>query len=118
MALLPTVGTSRLVETEALRAFLDRIQGAEDVGQEIEAVRQEKKTSGRRRLRTLVQTDDPAVSLGSPPVGVTLGRGRLEVDFHSLEELAEAMYWLARALDGDVEGFAREYKPIPQAAGD
>ncbi len=71
----------------------------------------EKKGSGRRRLRTLVQTDSPAVSLGSPPVGLTLGRGRLEVDFANMEELAAAMYWLARALDGDLEGFAKEYEP-------
>ncbi len=42
LGLLPTVqvGTSRLVEAEALRGFLDRIQTAPDVGQEIEAVRQ------------------------------------------------------------------------------
>ncbi len=53
----------------------------------------------------------PAVSLGSPPVGLTLGRGRLEVDFANMEELAAAMYWLARALDGDLEGFAKEYEP-------
>ena len=113
LGLLPTVqvGTSRLVEAEALRSFLDRIQAAGDVGQEIEALRQERKSAGRRRLRTLVQTDDPAVSLSSPPVGVTLGRGRLEVEFQSLEELAGAMYWLARALDGDLEAFAREYEP-------
>ncbi len=113
LGLLPTVtvGTSRLVEAEALGRFLDRIQTAPDVGQEIEAVRQEKKGSGRRRLRTLVQTDDAPVSLASPPVAVTLRRGRLEVDFANMEELAAAMYWLARALDGDLEGFAREYEP-------
>lgn len=115
LGLLPTVqvGTSRLVEAEALGGFLDRIQTAPDVGQEIEAVRREKKGSGRRRLRTLVQTDSPAVSLGSPPVGLTLGRGRLEVNFQSLEELAGAMYWLARVLDGDLEGFADKYEPEP-----
>ncbi len=115
LGLLPTVtvGTSRLVEAEALGRFLDRIQVAPDVGQEIEAIRSEKKGSGRRRLRTLVQTDDPAVSLGSPPVGLTLGRGRLEVDFRSLEELAGAMYWLARVLDEELERFAEEYEPEP-----
>ncbi len=116
LGLLPTVavGTSRLVEAEALRGFLDRIQTAGDVRQEIEAVRQEKKSAGRRRLRTLIQTDDPAVSLSSPPLGVTLGRGRLEVDFQNLEQLAAAMYWLARVLDGELEGFAREYEPSIQ----
>ena len=113
LALLPSVavGTSRLVETEAMRSFLDRIQTTENVGKEIEAVRQEKKIGRHRRLRSLVQTDDEAVSLNSPPTTVTLRRGRLEVDFQTLEELAAAMYWLARALDGDVEGFAKEYEP-------
>ena len=110
---MPTVqvGTSRLVEAEALREFLDRIQAASDVSQEIEAVRREKKGSGRRRLRTLVQTDDAPVSLASPPVAVTLRRGRLEIDFTTMEELAAAMYWLARAFDGDLEAFAKEYEP-------
>ena len=113
LTVLPTVtvGTSRLVEAEALRGFLDRIQTAGDVGQEIEAVRREKKGSGQRRLRTLVQTDDAPVSLASPPVSVTLRRGRLNIDFATMEELAAAMYWLARALDGDLEAFATEYEP-------
>lgn len=117
LALLPTVtiGTSRLVGAEDLHNFLDRIQVAPDINAELEAVRGERKGSGRRRLRTLVQTDDPAVSLSSPPVAVTLRRGKLEVEFASLEELAAAMYWLARALDGDVEAFAREYEPTAVA---
>ena len=115
LGLLPTVavGTSRLVEAESLREFLDRIQAASDISREIEAVRREKKGSGRRRLRTLVQTDDPAVSLNSPPVGVILGRGWLEVDFVNLKELAGVMYWLARVLDGELDRFAEEYEPEP-----
>ena len=119
LALLPTVtvGTSRLVEAEDLRGFLDRMQVAPDVNAEIEAVRQEKKGSGRRRLRTLVQTDDPAVSLSSPPGAVTLRRGKLEVDFGNLEELAAAMYWLARALDGELEAFATQYEPEQMPSG-
>ena len=118
LGLLPAaaVGTSRLVEAESLREFLDRIQAASDVSREIEAVRREKKSSGRRRLRTLVQTDDAPVSFASPPVSVTLRRGRLEIDFATTEELAAAMYWLARALDGDLEAFATDYEPAPQVA--
>lgn len=73
VGLLPTVtiGTSRLVKAEDLRGFFDRMQVAPDVNAEIETVRQKKKESGRRRLRTLVRTDDPAVSLSSPPLAVT-----------------------------------------------
>lgn len=114
LALLPTVpvGTSRLVEAEALRGFLERIQTADDVGKEIEAVRHERKATGRRRLRTLVQTDDAPVSLGLHPSALSLNRGRLVVEVQTLEELAGAMYWLARALDSDLEGFALEYESV------
>lgn len=105
-----TVGTSRLVEAEDLRSFLDRVQAAPEVHAEIEAVRQERKGSGRRRLRTLVQTDDPAVSLSSPPVAISLRRGKLEVAFATLEELAAAMYWLP-GYWMESWAFALEYEP-------
>ncbi len=117
LGLLPTVtvGTSRLVEAEALRGFLDRIQTAADVSQEIEAVRQEKKGSGRRRLRTLVQTDDAAVSRSPPlPWASPWAAAAWRSTSQNLEELAAAMYWLARVLDGELEGFAREYEPSIQ----
>ena len=113
---LPTVavGTSRLVEREALASFLAKVQAAEDVGAVLEEARLGKDAASRKRLRSLIQQDDESVSLTSLPRSLTLTRGRLEVNFRSLEELAEAMYFLARALDGDLEGFAAQYEPKPE----
>ena len=116
LELLPTtaVGTSLLVEREALAGFLDRVQEAEDVPAVLEAVRQEKAQVSRRRLRALVQTDHNPISLASLPEALTLHRGRLEVRFQTLEELAETLYFLARALQDETEAFAEAYEPVPE----
>lgn len=113
---LPTVavGTSRLVEREALARFLERVQEADDIAAVLEEVRQEKTAASRRRLRTLVQRDDSPVSLASLPESLVLSRGRLEVRFRSLEELAQALYFVARLIEADGEGFAEQYEPVPQ----
>lgn len=113
---LPTVavGTSRLIERETLAGFLERVQEAEDVSAVLEQVRVEKDVASRKRLRSLIQQDHEPVSPTSLPQSLTLTRGRLEVNFRSLEELAEAMYFLARAMDGDLDAFAEQYEPLPE----
>jgi hypothetical protein len=115
LGMLPTVqvGTSRLVEREALHAFLDRIHEAEDTSSVISAARVEKQEVSRRKLRSLVQYDHTPVSFSSLPANVTLERGRCEVRFTTVEELAEAMYFIARVLDGEGEEFAKEYESEP-----
>ena len=92
--------------------FLDRVQEAEDVPAVFEQVRQEKAAASRKRLRTLIQRDDLPVSLTSLPDGLTLSRGRLEVRFESLEELAQTLFWVARVLGEDTEGFAEQDEPV------
>lgn len=105
------VGTSRLVEREALAAFLDKVHEADDVAAVLGRVREEKTATSRKRLRTLVQRDHSPVSLASLPEALTLSRGRVEVNFQTLEELASTMYFVARLLDGDPEAFAEEFEP-------
>ena len=107
------MGTSRLVERETLAGFLDKVQEADDVAEVLDQVRQEKEAASRKRLRSLIQQDDESVLLSSLPRSLTLTRGHLEVTFRTLEELAEALYFLARALDNDLDGFAREFEPEP-----
>jgi len=112
-----TLGTSRLVEREALASFLERVQEAEDTSSLIEQVRQEKATPSRRSLRTLVRRDAEPVSLAVIPEGMSLERGRLEISFRNLEQLAESLVYLARLLDGDLDGFAQAYEPeVPPPA--
>lgn len=120
LELLPTtaVGTSRLVERETLAELLERVQEADDVHAVFAALRQEKVQSPRRRLRTLVQTDLSPTSLASLPEALTLQRGRLEVRFQTLEQLAETMYFVARALQDETETFAEAYEPVPEPAED
>ena len=113
LELLPTVpiGTSRLVEREALASFLQRVQEAEDTSSLIEQVRQERSAPSRRSLRTLVRRDAEPASLTVTPEGLSLERGRLEISFRNLEQLAESLVYLARLLDGDLDGFAEAYEP-------
>ncbi len=42
---------------------------------------------------------------------MSLERGRLEISFRNLEQLAESLVYLARLLDGDLDGFAEAYEP-------
>ncbi len=106
-----TLGTSRLVERVALASFLDLVQEAEDTSSLIEQIRQEKATSPRRSLRTLIRRDAEPASLAFIPEGMTLDRGRLEISFRNLEQLAESLVYLARLFDSDLDSFAQAYEP-------
>ncbi len=116
LELLPTipVGTAKLVEREALGRFLDGVRDADDITGYMEQVRQTKASIPRRKLRSLVRHDTDPATLTSLPESVSLSRGRLEVSFRSVEQLAEVMYWLAQMLD--TEEFAREFEPEPPPA--
>jgi hypothetical protein len=123
--MLPTVriGTSLLVEREALAGFLDRVREADDVGVLFEQVRAEKAGSSRRKVRVLVARDTEPVTLTSLPESIALSRGRLEVSFATVEQLAEAMFALAQVLTTDVDAFAQAYEPerppeVPEDAGE
>ncbi len=108
-----TVGTSRLVEREALVRFLAGAQIADDIPGYIEGLRLAKAAPSRRRLRSFVSTDLPPVSFASLPESVTLSRGRLEISFGTVDQLAEDMFTLVRILDAETEEFARAYEPEP-----
>jgi hypothetical protein len=117
--MLPTVkiGTSLLVEREALSIFLDRVREAEDVAALFDQVRAEKAGVSRRKVRALVPRDTEPATLSSLPESIALSRGRLEVSFATMEQLAEAMFALARVLETDVDAFAQAYEPeMPPAA--
>ena len=118
LELLPAVavGTAKLVERETLAKFLDGVQEAEDVSGYIEQVRLLKAGTSNRKLRALVRRDRDPASFTSLPRSVTLRPGRLEVSFRSLEELADAMYWLAQMLE--TAEFACQFAPERTAPGE
>ena len=118
LGIVPTVqvGTSRLVEREALASFLDGVNAADDPSSFIEQVRSERAGISRQKIRTLVQTDVAPVALESVPDCITLSRGQLGIRFQSVEQLAQAMYMLARILETDGDRFAREFVPERRVA--
>jgi len=112
LELLPsvTVGTSRLVEGSDLLGFLDRVREADDTAALFETMRREKGKVSRRKVRSLVRRDLDSVGLSSLPEATTLSRGRLEVNFRSVEQLAESLLLLARVLENEGEEFAEAYE--------
>jgi hypothetical protein len=113
LEILPTnlVGTSKLIARETLAAFLDRVKDAEDVPALMDAIRAEKATVSRRRLRHLVQREyDPMTVFGIPET-LRLKRGHLEIDFETMESLSETLVSLAKILEDDLDEFVRLYEP-------
>lgn len=119
LEMLPTVqiGSSRLVDREVLAGFLDRVRGADDTAALFEQVRTETAQVSRRKPRSLVRRDLDPIGLGSLPSSISLRRGRMEVNFHTVEQLAEAMYALARVLENDGDQFARAFE-LPNHSDD
>ncbi len=112
LKLLPSVqvGTSRLLAREVLADFLSRVRNTEDVAGLFDTLRSEKAAVSRRRLRSLVRRDLDPVSITSLPDSMTLSRGRLEVNFQTVEQLAECMLMLARVLESEGEEFAERFE--------
>ncbi len=117
LEMLPSVqvGTSRLVDREVLAGFLDRVRDADDVPALYDKIRAEKAVVSRRKPRSLVRRDLDAIGIDSLPSSIVLSRGRLEVNFTSVEGLAEAMYALARVLEAEGEEFVALYE-VPYTA--
>jgi hypothetical protein len=125
LEMLPTVqvGTSRLVDREVLAVFLDRVRDAADVAALFDQVRAEKAAVSRKKLRSLVRRDDRPMTVTSLPESIALTRGRLEVSFSSIEQLAESLYALARVFDNDQDAFIQAYEPerpsaVPEDVGE
>lgn len=54
----------------------------------------------------------PALTLASLPDGVRLGRGQLQIQFQSPEDLLQKLYLLSQALAEDFDQFVEEYSCI------
>ena len=105
------VGTSRLIDREVLLRFLERVREADDVPALYAQILTEKVQVSQRKPRSLVRSDLPPVSLDSLPSSIVLSRGRMEVNFTTVVELAEAMFALARILDAEGDEFCRAFEP-------
>jgi hypothetical protein len=117
MAVLPhvPVGRAKLIEREALIDFLLRLNQSENPAETFARMRAEGGKIVRRKLREFSLQDYPA-AVDSPPRMMTIERGEITVKFQTLEEVAEAMLYLATVFTHDLEGFARLYEPAPEVA--
>ena len=113
LEILPTVkvGTGYMVERDALGVFLDRVQEAEDVPALLDTIRAEKAGTSRRKIRHLVQRDYDPMNVFGIPNAMKLKRGRIEIDFATVEDLSSTLVTLARVLEDDLDEFVRLYEP-------
>lgn len=121
LEIVPTlpVNGSYLAEREGLLAFLDKVSDADDVTTLMRRLRAEKKAPTRSKMRSMVRRDETPVSLAGMPDSLQLERGRLQIQFATLDELVSTLFLLARMLNDDLEEFARSYEPVkPQAVSE
>ena len=97
-----------------LATFLDRVRDAENTSELFEQIRSEKAQVSRRKARSIVRRDLDPIGLGSLPSSITITPGRMIVNFTTVEELAEAMYALARVLESEGEEFAAMYEDLAE----
>jgi hypothetical protein len=112
LEMLPAVqvGTSRLIDRETLASFLDRVRDSEDTTLLFDQIRSEKAQISRRKVRSLVRRDVEPVSLDSLPPGLIFRPGHMEISFTTIEDLAQSMYLLARAIETDGDEMARRFE--------
>lgn len=112
MEILPTVpiGGSLLVEREALKVFLERVAAADDVPALLTEIRRDKATRSRRKLRHVTRFDVEPVPMAALPEWIRFSRGRMEVDFATVEQLVEGMFMLAGILHNELDAFAATYE--------
>lgn len=117
MAALPhvPVGRAKLIKREALSDFLRRLNESENPAETFARMRAEGGKTVRRKLREFSLQNYPA-SVDLPPRMMTIERGEIKVKFQTLEEVAEAMLYLATVFTHDLEGFAQLYEPAPELA--
>jgi hypothetical protein len=112
LEMLPTtaIGRSRLVEHQVLADFLDRVHKADDPSAELDFIRARGGEVSRKKLRTLIQRDIEPLQLGALPTNIEFVPGQLTVKFRTIEDLAQAMYCLARAIETEGDELAKKYE--------
>lgn len=112
LEMLPTttIGRSRLVERQVLADFLERIDKADDASAELDRIRAQGREASRKKLRNLVRRDIEPLQIDSLPSNMELIPGKMIVSFRTIEDLAQAMYSLARAMETDGDELAKRYE--------
>lgn len=109
-----SVGTSRLVDRSVLIDFLEQVRVSDNPNEVVlrPPVAAAAKKKAARKPRHLVRTDRPPATLASLPPNLSVERGRIEVRFQTLEELAETMFGLAQILEHEGDELARIAEPL------
>lgn len=107
-----------LVDRDALVSFLDLVRDTEDVTGLMKQLRADKRAPSRHNLRSFVRREFGPVSFDGMPANLQLERGRLNIQFDTLDELVETEFYVAKLLNDELEEFARRYEPLPEKKAD
>ena len=106
------VGQSHLVDRTALEQFLDVLKQSDNPENLLESRRHCRPNPiSRKKLRDLVQVDQPPIRLHCLPKALSLESGKVTINFQNMEELANALYGLAQILEHQYEEFSNQYEP-------
>jgi hypothetical protein len=106
------VGQSHLVDRTALEQFLDVLKQSDNPENLLESRRHCRANPiSRKKLRDLVQVDQPPIRLHCLPKALSLESGKVTINFQNMEELANALYGLAQILEHQYEEFSNQYEP-------
>lgn len=103
------VGSTLVVTKDHLGEFLDRVRKADDPGKLIEELRADPPPVTRQKMRATLRWDARIGMDGTLPRSVHLRRGRLEVGFRTVRDLAEGMWALAQLLRDRLDEFEDKY---------
>lgn len=116
MELLPRtmLWGSFAVKREELLRFLDEVLEAEDVPGLFARRRAEHKNPLRKRPRQLIRRDTGVADAAA--LGPWLTRGRMEIRFDTAQQLFDALWRVAMAMQEDFDAFIALYEPRPLQA--
>jgi hypothetical protein len=109
------VGSTLLVERDDLATFLKRVREAESPAKLFTEILTKPPGVTRKKLRSALIRHDRDANMTSLPDSIDLRRGRLEVNFRTPVQLAEALLAISKVIE--MEDFERDFcfeQPVPR----
>jgi hypothetical protein len=112
---IQNVGGTHLVDREVLLEFLDQTIAADDVSGAVRSRREEAAPPPQpKRMKFSLPGELKSVMAANLPENIELVPGRLSISGRGSEEIIEALYLLAQALQNDLGTIQGLLDPLPE----
>ena len=112
---IQNVGGTHLVDREVLLEFLDQTIAADDVSGAVRSRREEAASPPQpKRMKFSLPGELKSVMAADLPENIELMPGRLSISGRGSEEIIEALYLLAQALQNDLRTIQGLLDPLPE----